>query len=256
MAQPTDVDWPREIRVLRQLLPMATTVHVVATEALLRQFTKLRQKPGYEQKTKVLAFKLIAEAMSALEDFGALCRAVRLRGNGGIIWNYREYRPGAISKVYKAIQKEGFGWNYLRLYAPAEYVNNPDADNPNLLMDLNLIINSTAKWQQASGMIDVYNRAKHGFTVLAAPPEEENSTPRAGDSDTTIYVLSNVRADGQPEYLRLQKFSEWPEKAKMVVETCADGWRQLAELVIFMHEHGDLAAEPPEVSDAGTREGH
>ena len=107
-------------------------------------------------------------------------------------------------------------------------------------MDLDLIVSSTAKWQQASGMIDVYNRVKHGFTVLAAHPEEV-------DDEDTIVVLFKIRSDGQPEYGRITKFGEWPEKAKMAVETCADGWRRLAELVIYMHEHGDLAypAPPP-----------
>lgn len=237
MAKPTDVDWLSEIRILRQLLPMATTVHVVTTDALLRRYRQLRTKPDGQQAAKVVAIKVIAEAMSALEDFGALCRAVRRRGDGGLLWNYRNYPPGDISDVYKAIQEEGFGWNYLRLYVPAEYVNNPDADNPNLILDLDLIINSTAKWQQASGMLDVYNRVKHGFTVLAAHPEDV-------DDDDTIVVLLKIRSDGQPEYGRITKFGEWPEKAKMVVETCADGWRQLAELVIFMHEHHNLQAEP------------
>lgn len=245
MAQPTDTDWPREISVLRQLLPMATTVHVLTTDVLLRRFRQLHKKPDGHQEAKVLAIKLIAEAMSALEDFGALCRAIRRRGDGGLLWNYRKYGQGEISDVYKTILEGGLGWNYLRLYAPAEYVNNPDADNPNLIWDLDLIINATAKWQQASGMIDLYNRVKHGFTVLAALPEEEEST-QAGDGDT-VYLLAEFRQDGQPEYIPVQKLSEWPEKAKMVVETCSEGWRQLAELVIYMHEHSDLAypAPPP-----------
>ncbi len=233
MAQPTDIDWPREIRVLRQLLPMATTVHVLTTDVLLRRFRQVHKKPDGQQEAKVLAIKLIAEAMSALEDFGALCRAIRLREDGGLLWNYRKYRQEEISGVYKTILEGGLGWNYLRLYAPAEYFNNPDAENPNLIMDLNLIINSTAKWQQASGMIDVYNRVKHGFTVLAAHPEEPAD-------DDTILVLYKIRSDGQPEYGLIPKYGEWPEKAKRVVETCADGWKQLAGLVIYMQEHSDL----------------
>ena len=107
MAQPTDIDWPREISVLRQLLPMATTVHVLTTDVLLRRFRQVHKKPDGHQEAKVLAIKLIAEAMSALEDFGALCRAVRLRGDGGLLWNYRKYGQGEISEVYKAIQEAG-----------------------------------------------------------------------------------------------------------------------------------------------------
>ena len=239
MARSTSPDWSSEIALLQKLMPMASEVHIVAGDALLRRFTAASKKPGREQEAKVLAVRLIAEAMSALEDFGALCRAVRLRGDRGIMWHYRYYgtredqaSPQRVADIYKEIVKENFPWNYLRLPWPEEYFNNPDADDPNLIEGLSLVMGASAKWHQAKGFLKVYNRAKHGFTVLDGP----------GDS---AYALAEVSQSGQAKWLRINKCTEWPPRAKMVIATCADGWRQLAGLVILLYEHSyDLNLKP------------
>ena len=231
MAQTTTPDWSNEIRLLRKLVPMATSVHVLAADALLKEFRRVSRKPGREHETKIFAAKLVAEAMSALEDFGALCNAVRKCGKRGIISPYLDYKPGDISKVYEKIQKEQFPWNYLKLPYPQEILEEPDPDKANVALDLDLIIGSAAKWQQVRGMVEVYNGVKHGFRVLSSSPDTENAA-----EDESLYFLTNK---GAQEIFQLGKFRDWPERAMMVIQICAEGWRLLAGYVIFLHEPDD-----------------
>lgn len=220
---------------------MASRVHVVAANALLNQFNALSQEEGDEREKRILAVRLVAEAMSALEDFGALCRAVRLREeHGGIISNYLGYDPGDISEVYQEIQKQSGAWNYLRLYVPQKYVDLDDSEDPNPFWSLDLILGAAAKWHQVEGAIFAYNSVKHGFRVLDGPSSDmENAL-----EGPTLYLLAK-NAEAEP--LKLIKLWDWPEKAKMVIDTCADGWKLLAHLVCEMHDDniGLELTEPP-----------
>ena len=242
MAEPPEsMDFSEDVALLKRMTPMASRVHVVAADALLSQFNALSQGEGDEIEKRILAVRLVAEAMSALEDFGALCRAVRKREEGGIISNYLKYSPGDISEVFREIVEGSFGWNYLRLYVPMKFVNNEDqADEENPVLDLDVIIGSSAKWQQVTGMIELYNSVKHGFRVL----DDSSLDMENAEGGPTLYLLTR---DSEAEPLKLNKLWDWPERAKMVIQTCAEGWKQLADLVCFMHDnnYGVKLTEPP-----------
>jgi len=224
------VDWSAEISLLRALEPVASRVHVVAAEALWGRFEQARRVPNGERDQGIVTVKLITEAMFAMEDSAALCLAVRNRTDRGMAYQYRHYRIGAPKQVYEHIVQGGFPWSYLRLSAPQEYVNNPYADDPDLLSGLNLVLGSAARWYQAKGLVDLFNRSKHGFFIVE------------GATASELKVIMEIKGDGEVQAVTINDFREWCDRSRMVIRTCADGWRDLAELVIFMYEQGyDLA---------------
>ncbi len=225
-------DWSAEISLLRTLVPVASSVHVVTSDALWRGFKKACRAPNGEHDQAIVTIKLITEAMFALEDLAALCLAVRNRASG-IAYQYRKYKIGDPSEVYKHILQSGFPWSYLRIFAPPEYINDPDAENPNALWDLNSILGSAASWHQAPKMLELFNRSKHGFFIVK------------GSTASQLDVITSVAEDGAVTRVVIDHLREWCDRSRMVIQTCSDGWRALANLVIFMHERGyDLSDLP------------
>ena len=98
------MDWTRERDALLDMCVTASRSHLVAAQALWNAMATDGDTQPTPGDQKILATKLAAEEMSALEDLGALVWAVGHRAeHGGVIRAYLAYPPRSAQAVYEAI---------------------------------------------------------------------------------------------------------------------------------------------------------
>lgn len=179
---------------------------------------------------KVLAVKAYSEFISALEDLGAICIAVRHRDDGrGIVYAFLTYGQTrnrfapktSLREIFRLCQS-GNGLSEALLLPPLEAILSLESDLrptilPTLYQQANVFLSQagSAYLHENGAFVRAYNKTKHGFVVvkdrhvlqLGAPETQDGAAWIIGENPaydpskpdlTNIVELFSVRIDVVP----------------------------------------------------------
>jgi len=144
------------------------------------------QAPSPARK-KLLAVKVYAEFMSAIEDLGALCIAIRHRDDrNGLIYAYltcgqrgNPYAPDTSLRDIFELMQPGLGFaSALKVPSLQELLEDNPALNESPVLYL----------FDARGLVRAYNKTKHGFVVVEDSNIFQSDTPDIAESTVWIVV--------------------------------------------------------------------
>ena len=177
MLPKSDVGTQVAIKFLRDYHEFGSRSHLLTALALK---AAIDSNPDDDDK-KVLAVKLFAEYMSALEDLGAMCVAIRHRDEEmGLIYSFLTYKltnttrslKTSIVEMFKLLQSGNGLSTGLRLPPLSDIIS---ADSSLLKIrfqdlyhqandELKLAADTYLKNKRA--LVRAYNKTKHGFVVV------------------------------------------------------------------------------------------
>lgn len=168
MLPKSDIGTQVAIKFLRDYHEFGSRSHLLTALALK---TAIDSNLDDDDK-KVLAVKLFAEYISALEDLGAMCIAIRHRDEDmGLVYSFLTYRPTNV-EMFKFFQSDDGLTTGLRLPS----LNDIISADPSLLKirfqdlyheandELKLAADTYLKNNYA--LVRAYNKTKHGFVVV------------------------------------------------------------------------------------------
>jgi hypothetical protein len=192
-----------EIVALIDLSITATQGHKVAAKALLEAFAVAGESDGGATGQKILLLKICAEEVAALEDLGALAWAIANRQRG-IIKAYLEYLPKDVKRFYQSIAS-GISLKDLLKLPVLDGLPISERERSRLrrsLRSLQQSLGAAALDYLAlnEGIIQIYNRAKHGFATVQRVDLIAPAATRHADWQQQTHVLVGVRRDGLIKY--------------------------------------------------------
>lgn len=151
--------------------------HLAAAEALMHRIRASRD----DDERRLLAVKIYAEFIAAMEDIGALCIAIRHRqDSAGLVYAYLTYgqvrRPGSpatkLNKLFEAALDGNGLANALELPDLSTVFRNVPSikhfPTPSLYEEANKVLAMVAKayLHDNGAYVRAYNKTKHGFVVV------------------------------------------------------------------------------------------
>ncbi len=241
MDPPTVVDWERERMVLLDMCVTASRSHLITATALRDWMANADEKSCGALEQKVLFAKISAEEMAALEDLAALGWAVQRRGAAGVVRKYLHHPPASVRAFYEQVASGQPMSNVLAL--PSDDDLRPLLDDA----DLQRVNASIAELQRCfscaatdylaleGALVRTYNKIKHGFVVVqridkVVPP------PPPKQWQQNVYVLTEIDTGGRVHYTNLERSVGMLDRLLKVIAMCADAWKELASLVIWLSE--------------------
>ncbi len=214
MTTQPDVGTQVAIKFLRNYHEFGSRVHLLTATVL----SKAIEKATDTDDQKLLAIKVFSEFMSALENLGAMCIAIRHRDEElGIVYSFLTYGmtkdksapPTTLRQIFE-ILKSGDGLVSGLHLPPLEEVFkthrlSSQEDILTMYRETNIVLSQAAAMYLAENqaLVRAYNKTKHGFVVVSdfhtfgpASPKVMNDTAwiaaRNPDYDSSSHTGSPV----------------------------------------------------------------
>lgn len=256
MLTDNDIGKKVPISFLRDYNEFGSRGHLLAVQAIKQSFVTLAN----DDDKKVLAVKAFGEFVSALEDLGAICIAVRHRDDDlGIVYAFLTYetrKPFAPKTSLKKIFQLCRAGNGLEDALLLPSINNiilgmPELGStsaPTLYREANILLSQAASvfLQEDNAVIRAYNKTKHGFVVV-----KNRNTFQAGPSqslpDTSWIVDVNPAYDGSsPSAAKVvQLFAVKDDVVEAIVDrvvTIRGAVMAICELTAILLEQGIISS--------------
>lgn len=176
MSDSTDIGTSVAVRFLRDYQGFGSRGHLLAASSVSSSLASAQDS----DTRKLLAVKLFAEFMAALENLGGLCIAVRHRDEGaGIVYSFLTYGtsaplapPTTLSAIYNLV-RDGDGLSVgLGLPSLAEIISAhqqfSESTLPTMYNEANILLSQAANVYLIDdrALVRAYNKTKHGFVVV------------------------------------------------------------------------------------------
>jgi hypothetical protein len=205
MLTDTDIGKKVPISFLRDYNEFGSRSHLLAVSAIKQALTTTVD----DDDKKILAVKAFGEFVSALEDLGAICIAVRHRDDGlGIVYGFLTYgtqKPFApktsLKKTFQLCQAGNGMVDALCLPTLEKILSSvPELSStiaPTLYQEANTYLSHVASvfLKEDGAIIRAYNKTKHGFVVVKNRNTLQADPPQSL-SDTSWIVDVNSKYDG------------------------------------------------------------
>lgn len=182
------------IKFLRNYHEFGSRVHLLTATIL----SETIEKATDTNDQKLLAIKVFSEFISALENLGAMCIAIRHRDEGlGFVYSFLTYGmtkdksapPTTLRQMFEMLKSADGLVNGLRLPPLEEIFKthrlSSQEDIPTMYRETNIALSQAAATYlaQDQAAVRAYNKTKHGFVVVSdfhtfspAPPKVMNDT--------------------------------------------------------------------------------
>lgn len=236
------INWEVEVEALRDLSVTAGESHRIAAEALWDSIAAAPSRKDGVLEQKVLTAKLAAEMISALEDLGALALSIGNRVGAGILYEYLNYKPREVTQFYKRIQQGVPVRELLRLpedEALQSFMGRPSTKTFVKGLDglQSAMETAAVNYLALNGKLVVtYNKIKHGFVVVVRLGKLVPGKEPPTDWQQNVNILTGISANGSILYTDLERSPEMLESLMGVIKTCAQTWKELASLILFLWE--------------------
>lgn len=200
----------RDLLFLTDLLGMAKANRLVNAH-LLDQAARSGAVPeGLDRQRyhKILRVKLFQEFVLGVEEVGALCFAVRERGDNGILFQYLNYDVKDIATFYREVLGNVFAPLDVLLALPSRgeikaRVASDEAERIFLFFEVYgnwLRQGADVYVENEKAAVRAMNKAKHGFTVVNDPALIGSRGPHGIDEVTILIGNTWEDGDAGPEW--------------------------------------------------------
>ena len=171
-----DIGTSVAVRFLRDYQGFGSRGHLLAVESLSESIRSTRD----DDARKLLAVKVFAELMAALENLGALCIAVRHRDDSvGLVYSFLTYEsrekmapPTKVREMYDLVRGGDGLTRGLKLPSLADIIaaheKFAESTLPKLYSEANILLSQAANVYLVDerSLVRAYNKTKHGFVVV------------------------------------------------------------------------------------------
>lgn len=245
------------LRFLRDYQGFASRGHLVTASALRERM----HTSDEADERKLLAVRVYAEFIAALEDLGALCIAIRHRNDDmGLVYGYLTYGQTRNAHAPKTSLREIFKListgNVLAVTLCLPTIKDISQAAPELMetalpqlyAETNMILNQVGKtYLHDNGtLVRIYNKTKHGFVVIS---DDHVFDPKHGTGsvlDGTWIVVNNPNylPHQDPEDRMVELFLAEESQVDLLIDRITEvrgAVRTLCELTALLIERGIIS---------------
>jgi hypothetical protein len=222
----SDINWGRDIEVLRDLTLTVPRSHELAGEAFWDQIARAAERNDAVVEQKVLMARLAAESISATEDLGALVWAISQRRSRGILDAYLSYQPGSVRGPVRRLRAGDSLVDVLELPSIIDVESRITPDDVSAYAkaatELEAVLKVAASnyLRESPNLVKTYNKVKHGFVVVlrmnALIPGAAPSTNWRDD----VNVLSGIDQIGNISFTAIERSASHMEQLLKVIKMC------------------------------------
>lgn len=241
----SSINWEADVVALRDMSVTAHRNHEIATLALIQSLASPADDSEGVLKQKVLMAKVAAESVAALESLGAIASAISKRFRGGILDAYLKYQVSDAKSIYRrATETRHSARTILRIPSDARLKKWLSQDERRRVQESLLGVRRTLSQagrnylKKDQRYVRAYNKIKHGFLVLQRPDLLLPNVSPPTDWRSDVNILTGITPDGSVQYIALSRSQEMIEHLEGNIKACASCWKELASLMIYLHERG------------------